>query len=89
MQEPEWGRIDDALEIAPVSRSQFYHWMTAGLIRTARIGNARFVDMNSVRQLFENAVGKKIPKQVSRTMRERAYASHIVQAERKAREKKK
>ena len=55
---------------------------------TARIGGARFVDMESLKQLFEHAAAKKTPKRISERMKQRAYASHLAREERKAEEPK-
>jgi hypothetical protein len=84
LKQPGWARIRDAQGFAPVSRSQFYTWIADGSVRTARIGGARFVDMESLKQLFEHAAAKKTPKRISERMRQRAYASHLAREERKA-----
>jgi hypothetical protein len=76
-----WSRIDDARRFVPASRAQYYIWIAEGKIRTARVGGARYVDMDSLKQLFETAARKKIPKRVSDRMRERAYASQIARAQ--------
>jgi hypothetical protein len=70
----EWGRICDAQRVIAASRSTYYNWLEVGLVRGRRIGGARYIDMDSVRQLAENAPSKP-PKAVSRQMTKRAFAS--------------
>ena len=71
-EETTWGRIGDAIQYAPISRSQLYNWMSKGVVRSARIGSVRFIDMQSLRQLFERASRQKVPRKISREMRKRA-----------------
>ncbi|HEY2143360.1 MAG TPA: hypothetical protein VGH06_03315 [Candidatus Udaeobacter sp.] len=72
--ELEWARIRDAQRAYPASRSQYYNWIEARMIRSRRIGGARFIEMQSLRELFDKASSKP-PKKISRMMSERAYAS--------------
>ena len=72
--EIEWARIRGAQRRFPASRSTYYNWIQARQIRSRRINGARYIDMDSLRRLFENAP-ETTPKAVSREMTKRALAS--------------
>jgi hypothetical protein len=72
--ELSWARIADAQHFVSASRSTFYNWLDSGLIRSRRINGARFIDMDSLRQLMENAPQKPTPA-MRRKMKRRAEKS--------------
>jgi hypothetical protein len=53
--ESQWGRIKDAQRVVPASRSCFYNWINAGYVISRRMGGARYIDLNSVRNLLASA----------------------------------
>ena len=69
-----WARIADAMRVVPASRSTIYNWMEDGLVRSRRIGGARYVDMQSLREFIEGSPSRP-SKKVSRRMTKRAFAS--------------
>jgi hypothetical protein len=72
--ETEWRRIRGAQRTYPASRSTYYNWIVNRQVRSKRINGARYIDMESLRRLFESAP-EKPPAAVRREMTKRAFAS--------------
>lgn len=72
--ETEWRRIGGAQRTYPASRSTYYNWIVNRQVRSKRINGARYIDMESLRRLFESAP-EKPPAAVRREMTKRAFAS--------------
>jgi len=70
-----WKSIPDAQKHLPLSRSAYYAQFACGKLRSIRIGNSRFVDMDSVEQLIRRAASKGTPRKISEEMRQRGLAS--------------
>jgi hypothetical protein len=68
--ELQWARIRDARRFCTASRATIYNWIADGLIRSRRIKGARYIDMESLRRLFETA-SERPSKRVSREMQKR------------------
>jgi hypothetical protein len=72
--ELQWGRPSHVQRIYSIPRSTLYTLVSSGAVRSRRINGARYIDIDSLKELFENAP-EKPSKAVSREMRKRARAS--------------